>query len=68
MKIRIKVFLKQISSFLVAIIRHAESTKNNESAIFLQYPKKEGRQEVDFLHLDKQTFLQVDIINISEYG
>ena len=30
--------------------------------------KKEGGREVDFLHADKQTFLQVDIINIGEYG
>ena len=30
--------------------------------------KKEGRHEVDFLYVDKQTFLQVDTINIGEYG
>ena len=29
---------------------------------------KEGRQEVDFLNADKQTFLEVDTINIGEYG
>ena len=36
-------------------------------AIFLQYLKKKERCEVDFLHADKQTFLQVDTINIGEY-
>ena len=30
--------------------------------------EKKGRHEVDFLHADKQTFLQVDTINIGEYG
>ena len=30
--------------------------------------KKEERHEVDFLHADKRTFIQVDIINIGEYG
>ena len=28
--------------------------------------KKKGRHEVDFLHVDKQTFLQVDTINIGD--
>ena len=42
--------------------------KQQVFAIFLQYLKKEGRHEVDFLHADKQTFLQVDTINIGEYG
>ena len=42
--------------------------KQQVFAIFLQYLKKEGRHEVDFLHADKQTFLQVDTINIGVYG
>ena len=36
-------------------------------ATCLQYLKKERRHEVDFLHEDKQTFLQVDTINTGEY-
>ena len=42
--------------------------KQQVFAIFLQYLKKEGRHEVDFLHADKQTSLEVDTINIDEYG
>ena len=30
--------------------------------------KKKGRHEVDFLYADKQTILQVDTINVGEYG
>ena len=30
--------------------------------------KKEGRLEVEFLYADKQTFLQVDTVNVGEYG
>ena len=42
--------------------------KQQDFAIVLQYLKNEGRQEVDFLHADKQTFLKVDTINIGYYG
>ena len=64
MKINIKVFYNLISSFLVTITRHAQGTQNNKFSISLQYLKKEGRSEVDFLHIAKhQTFLQVDTIN-----
>ena len=69
MKISIKVSLKQILSFLVAITRHAQSTQKQQVfEISLQYFKKEGRHEVDFLHAYKQTFLQVDTIKICEYA
>ena len=35
--------------------------QNNKFAIFLQYLKKEERDEFNFLHADKhQTFLHVD--------
>ena len=67
MQISIKASLKQISSFLVAMTMDAQSTLNNKFAISLQYLKKEGRHEVDFLLGDKQTFLQVDDIKIAEY-
>ena len=45
-----------------------KAPKKQVFAIFLQYLKKEGKHEVDFLHVDKQTFLQVDTFNIGEYG
>ena len=67
MKKSIKVSLKQIPSFLVAIAIHAQRTQNNKFTISLQYLKKGGRHEVDFLPADKQTSLQVDAINIVEY-
>ena len=41
--------------------RYPHSTWNNKFVITLQFLKIEGRDEVDFLHADKQTFLQVDI-------
>ena len=42
MMINIKFFCKLISTFLVAIAKHAQSTQNNKFAISLQYLKKEG--------------------------
>ena len=60
MKLYIKVFYKLMPSFLIAILRHAESTISQS----FQYLKKDRRDEVDFLHADMgQTFLQVDAIN-----
>ena len=47
-----------IPSFLTTITRHAQSTQNNKFAISLQCLKKEGRDEVDFLHADKQQIFQ----------
>ena len=64
MKINIKVFYKLISSFLVTITRHAQGTQNYQFFNIVEYLKREGRNEVDFLHIAKhQTFLQVDTIN-----
>ena len=43
--------------------RHAKPTQNKKCAKFLQYLKKEGREEVDFLHAHElQTFVQVDTV------
>ena len=56
-----------MSIVLVAMAMHAQSIQNNKFAISLQYLKKEGMHEVVFLRGDKQTFLQVDAINIVEY-
>ena len=63
MKINTKVFYKLIPSLLVTLARHVQPTQNNKFAKFLQHLKKEERDEVDFLHVNKlQTFLQVDAI------
>ena len=43
-------------------------THNNKCVISLQYLKKKESHEVDFLHVEKQTFQQVDAVNIGEYG
>ena len=68
MKIKIKVFYKLVILCLLAIARHAQSTQNS-ILTSLQYLEKEGRDEVDFLHANKQTILhqtilQGDTINI----
>ena len=46
---------------MLAIARHAQSTHNNKFEISLQYLKKEGRAELDFLHIDKH--LQIQKVN-----
>ena len=40
--------------------RHVQITQNNKFAIFLKYLKKELSDEVDFLHVGKYSFLQID--------
>ena len=43
------------------MVKYRESFENRKFAMFLQYLKKEVRDEVDLLHADKhQSFLQVD--------
>ena len=39
--------------FLLVIARHAQNTLNSKFAISLQYLKKEGKDETDFLQADK---------------
>ena len=51
--VNIKYFYKLIVSFLLIIVRYAQSTQNIRFVISLQYLKKEGRDEVDFLHENK---------------
>ena len=41
--------------YLVGVTRHAESSQNNKFAISLQYFKKEVRDNMIFLHEDKQS-------------
>ena len=43
-------------------IKHSQSTQSNKFAISLQLLKNKVRKRVQFLHEDKQKFLQVDII------
>ena len=50
----IKFFYKEILSVLMGMIQHFESTQTNKFAISLQDLKKEVRNEVHFLHADKQ--------------
>ena len=65
MKINIKLFYKLEVSFLLVIARHAQSTQNSKFAIY----KKEGRDEVIFLHADKhETILKVDTNNLGGHG
>ena len=67
--INIKVFYKLIPLFLAAIARHVQSTKKNKFAISLQYLKKQGRNEIDFLYAGKQQiFLQGDTVNFGGHG
>ena len=50
---------------LIGIVKHSESSQNSNFAMFLQYFKKEVRDEVDFFHVDKhQRFLQVGFNNL----
>ena len=64
LKRNIKVFYQLTVSFLLVLARYAQSTQNNKFLISLQYLRKEGKAEVDFLQADKrQTFLQVDPIS-----
>ena len=52
----------------MVIVRLAQSIQNKKFLISLEYLKKEGRGEVDFLHADKQIILQVDTINLGGHS
>ena len=46
---------------LMELVKHSQSSQNSKFTMPLQYLKKEVRDEVDFLHVDKdQCSLQVD--------
>ena len=38
---------------LMVMVKHSQSSQNSKLAMPLQYPKKEGRDKVYFLHEDK---------------
>ena len=69
MNMNTKVLYKLVVLFLLVTPKHARSTQNSKFAIPLQYFKKEGMDEIDFLHVDKhQTFHQVDTIILGGHG
>ena len=57
--VNIKYFYKLIVSFLLIIVRYAQSTQNIRFVISLQYLKKEGRDEVDFLHENRHQIFKL---------
>ena len=68
MKTNIKVFHKLVVSLLLVKARHTQRTQNNKFVIHLQYLKKDGREDVYFLHADKhESILQVDTIDQSKF-
>ena len=69
MKTKFKVCYHLVVSFLLVIARCAQSIQYSKFVISLQYFKKEGRDEVDFLDAVKnQTILQVNTMNLGGYG
>ena len=69
LQISTKVFNKLVVSFWVWVASYAHSTQNNMFARFLQYLKKEVKNEVDFLPADEcQRFLQTNTITLGLCG
>ena len=47
------------------MVKHSQSSQNSKFAMSLQYLKKEVRNEVDFVHVNKhQSFFQLDPNNL----
>ena len=61
-----KVSYRVILSLLMGMIKHSHSTQSNKLAISLQYLQKEVRNEVPFLHADKQKNSTIWIIVFDE--
>ena len=59
-----KVFCKLMLWFLMEMVKHSQSSEHSKFAMSLQYPKREVREEVDFLHTD-QNFPQVNFTSLS---
>ena len=60
-----RLFCSLILSFWVSVVRHAQSTQNNNFTCIYSYLLKNLGDEVVFLPADKQeVFLQVDSINL----
>ena len=43
----------------MGMIKHSQNSQNSKFAMSLQYLIKEVRDEVDFLHADKQVFYKL---------
>ena len=61
-----KVSYKLILLFWMGMAKHSQNSQNSKFAMYLQYPEKEVRDEVHFLHASN--FLQVDIIDFDGSG
>ena len=69
LQISAKVFYKMIVSLWVCVARQAQSTKNSQFAIFLQYLKESMKDEAEFLPADKcWRFFQIDTIILGLCG
>ena len=65
--LNIKVSYQVMSSLLMGVIKHSQSTQSNKFAISLQYLKKEVRNGVHFLHADKhQSFYKLELVFLME--
>ena len=47
---------------LMEIVRYSQNSQNSKFLMSLQYLKEEVTDEVDILHVERQSFLQVGII------
>ena len=62
----IKVSYKVILSLLMGMIKHSKNTQSNKFAISSHYLKKEVRDGVQFLHVDKyQSFCKLALLVFS---
>ena len=52
-KLKVESLLQIDTMILMGMVKHSQSSQNNKFAISLQYLKKEVRDEVNFLHVDK---------------
>ena len=61
--------MEVIYKLIILFLKHAQSTKNNNFAVSLQYLKKVVSDEVDFLHVDKDRgLIQIDTMILMETG
>ena len=68
MKIKIKVFYKLISSFLVTIARHSQSIQNENFVKSFNLSRTKGGMKLIFIHADKyQTFIQIFSTNFFNF-
>ena len=55
-----KGLLKIATMNLMEIVRYSQNSQNSKFLMSLQYLKEEITDEVDILHVERQSFLQVD--------